>query len=160
MIRLIKLQFLGPLFLFVATLAAELAAYALSKMPTSETLWYLNLRVFNLFQRSNETLAGYVHLEGFQLFGIALPIFLLACMGLLTRSRLPLAVSTQFAVGYAVFLVSSWQTPADPTAQASLTVIAVPPGAGFVMLASILGACLLSGIITHVLYLLEAQTKT
>ena len=51
--RLYKLQFLGPLTLFVATLSAELAARALAHAPASETFWYLNLRVFGLFQRSH-----------------------------------------------------------------------------------------------------------
>ena len=105
MIRLFKFQFLGPLVLFLATLSAELAARGLAYKPSSATLWYLNLEVFGLFQRSHSALAGYVNIDGFQLFGIALPIFALACVGLLMRSRLPLAMSAQFAVGYAIFLL-------------------------------------------------------
>jgi hypothetical protein len=151
--RLYKLQFLGPLTLFVATLSAELAARALEHAPTSETLWYLNLRVFGLFQRSHSALGAYVDVAGFQLIGIALPIFALACIGLMVRSRLPLAMSTQFAVGYAAFLLMSWQTPTAPTAQASLRGFAVPTGEGFYMLSGILGACLVSCLITHWLYL-------
>jgi hypothetical protein len=151
MTRLFKFQFLGPLTLFVATLSAELAARALEYAPTSETFWYLNLRVFALFQRSHAALSQYVDVAGFQLFGVALPIFALACIGLLVRSRLPLAMSTQFAVGYAAFLLTSWQT--QPIAQASLTGFAVPTGEGFYMLTGILGACLVSCIVTHWIYL-------
>jgi hypothetical protein len=153
MIRLFKLQFLGPLTLFVATLSAELAARALEHDPTSETLWYLNLKVFALFQRSHEALGNYFGLAGFQLIGIALPIFALACVGLVVRSRLPLAISTQFAAGYAAFLLNSLQSPALPTAQASLRWVAVPPGEGLYVLAGILGATLVSCVITHLLYL-------
>ena len=159
MSRLFKLQFLGPLALFVATLSAELAARALEYAPASETLWHLNLRVFGLFQRSHEGLSGYVDVEGFQLFGIALPIFAMACLGLMMRSKLPLAMSTQFAVGYAAFLLFSWQSPGPATTQASLRVIAVPSGAGFYVLAGILGACLLSCAISHLLYLRPARAE-
>src|SRR6267154_5797631 len=153
MIRLLKLQFLGPLVLFVATLSAELAARALAYKPSSETLWYLNLEVFRLFQRSHSALAAYVDIDGFQLFGIALPIFALACVGLLMRSRLPLAMSAQFAVGYATFLLFSWQGPGQSTVQASLRVMAVPSGENFYMIVGILGSCLFSCVISHVLYL-------
>lgn len=156
--RIFKLQFLGPLALFVATLSAELAAIALERAPSSATLWYLNLRVFGLFQRSHEALAGYTDFEGFQLFGIALPIFALACIGLIMRSRLPLAASTQFAAGYAGFLLMSWQSPVSSARQASLGWIAVPSGEGFYLLAGILGATLLSCVISHLLYLRGART--
>lgn len=156
--RFFKLQFLGPLALFVATLSAELAAMALERAPSSATLWYLNLRVFGLFQRSHEALTGYTDFEGFQLFGIALPIFALACIGLIMRSRLPLAVSTQFAAGYAAFLLMSWQSPVASARQASLGWIAVPSGEGFYLLAGILGATLLSCIISHLLYLRGTRT--
>jgi hypothetical protein len=158
MSRLFKLQFLGPLTLFVATLSAELAARALEYVPTSELAWYLNLRVFSLFQRSHGALSQYVSVEGFQLFGVALPIFALACVGLWVRSRLPLALSTQFAVGYAVFIMKSWQTP--QVEQASLTGFSVPTGEGFYLLAAILGACLVSCIITHWIYLRRSREQT
>ena len=151
--RLFKLQFLGPLVLFLATLSAELAARALAYKPSSETLWYLNLEVFRLFQRSHSALAAYVDIDGFQLFGIALPIFALACVGLLMRSRLPLAMSAQFAVGYATFLLFSWQGLGQSTVQASLRVIVVPSGENFYMIVGILGSCLFSCVISHVLYL-------
>ena len=45
---LFKLQFLGPLALFVATLSAELAAKALEYAPSSEFLWFVNLRMFGI----------------------------------------------------------------------------------------------------------------
>lgn len=153
MIRLFKLQFLGPSALFVATLSAELASRALERAPSSETLWYLNLRVFGLFQRSHEALCGYVELEGFQLFGIALPIFLLGCLGLAAKSRLPFTVSTHLSAAYAAFLVYSWQLGVPTVKQASLVPIAVPSGAGLYVMATILGACLFSFVVTHLLYL-------
>jgi hypothetical protein len=158
MTRLFKLQFLGPLTLFAATLSAELAARALEYAPSSETFWYLNLRVFSLFQRSHTVLGAYVNVEGFQLFGIALPIFAMACIGLMVRSRLPLAVSTQCAVGYAAFLLLSWQP--KPIAQASLSGFAVPTGEGFYLLSGILVSCLLSCLVTHWVYLRTSRERT
>src|SRR3954454_22441650 len=92
--RLLKLQFLGPLALFSATLCAELAARALEYAPRSELLWFINLRMFGIFQRSYALLSEFVPIDGFQLYGVAAPIFALACLGLLTRMRLPLALAT------------------------------------------------------------------
>src|SRR5258708_39259066 len=100
--RLFKLQFLGPLALFAATLCAELAARALEYAPSSELLWFINLRMFGIFQRSDAFLSGFVAIEGFQLFGLALPIFALACVGLAAKSRLPFTVATHFSVVYAL----------------------------------------------------------
>jgi hypothetical protein len=151
--RLFKLQFLGPLALFVATLCAELAARALSYAPGSEILWFVNLRMFGIFQRSYGVLNEFVAIDGFQLFGIALPIFVLACVGLAARSRLPLALASHLSLAYAAFLVLCWQSPAAPTTQASLVGIAVPSGAGLYVLTGILGTCLLSFAISHLLYL-------
>src|SRR6266481_644746 len=98
--RLFKLQFLGPLALFVATACAELAARALSSAPGSEILWFVNLRMFGIFQRSHAALPEFVTIEGFQLAGIALPIFLLACYGLAARRRLPLALASHLSFAY------------------------------------------------------------
>ena len=84
---------------------------------------------------------------------IALPIFLLACLGLAARFKLPLALASHLSLAYAAFLLLSWQSPGPPTAQASLVPIAVPSGAGFYVLTGILGTCLLSFAMSHLLYL-------
>ena len=54
--RVAKLQFLGPVVVFLAVSVAEAAALALAHFPTSEMLWYVNLRVFQVFQNSAFTL--------------------------------------------------------------------------------------------------------
>ena len=159
MLRLFKFQFLGPLILFVATVSAEIAARALEYFPSSAALWYFNLEVFALFQRSHVGLSNYIDIGGFQLFGVALPIFLLACIGLVVRSRLPLALSTQFAAGYAAFLLLSWQPPGSSITQASLQSIAVPPGEGVYLLAAVLAASFLSCVLTHLLYLFADNSR-
>jgi hypothetical protein len=150
--RLFKLQFLGPLALFAATLCAELAARALQYAPSSELLWFINLKMFGIFQRSDAVLSYFVPIDGFQLFGLALPIFVLACFGLAARSRRSFTVATHLSVAYALFLVVSWQGDTPTVALASLETVAVPSGGQYVM-ATILGTCLLSFAVTHLLYL-------
>ena len=170
MTRLFKLQFLGPLAFFVATLSAEIAARALAYAPSSKVLWFINLRMFGIFQRSDVVLSyvtpNYVTIHGFQLFGVALPIFSLACFGLVARSRfppifarVPFIFATHLSVAYAAFLVLSWQVGVPTWTQASLRPIAVPTGAGLYVLATIVGACLLSSVLSHVVYLLAVREE-
>ena len=149
--RLFNLQFLGPFALFAATLCAELAARGLQYAPSSELLWFINLRMFGIFQRSDAVLSYFVPIEGFQFFGLALPIFVLACVGLAARSRPLFTVATHVSVVYALFLVFSWQLGVSTVTQASLVTVAVPSGGQFVM-ATILGTCFLSFVVTHLLY--------
>jgi hypothetical protein len=158
--RLFKLQFLGPLALFAAALSAELAARALQYAPSSELLWFINLKMFGIFQRSDAVLSYFVPIDGFQLFGLALPIFALACFGLAAKSRVPFTIATHLSVVYAWFLIISWQMFVPNVTQASLGPITIPPGFGAVpsgvglyVMATILGTCLLSFAITHLLYL-------
>jgi len=159
MSRLFKLQFLGPLALFLATLSAELAVRALAYAPSSELLWFVNLKMFGIFQRSYYMLSEFVSMQGFQLFGIALPIFLLACYGLAARRRLPLAMASNLSFAYAALLLFSWQSPGPQATQASLGFIAVPTGAGFYVLTAILGTSLVSFAISHLLYLRAAREE-
>ena len=151
--RLVKLQFLGPLALFATTLCAELAARALEYAPSSELLWFVNLRMFGIFQRSDAILSYFVPVEGFQFLGLALPIFVLACLGLAARSRPLFTVATHLSAAYALFLVVTWHVGVPTVAQASLGAFAVPSGGQYVM-ATILGTCLLSFAVTHLLYFL------
>ena len=112
--RLFKLQFLGPMALFVATLSAELAVRALAYAPSSEFLWFVNLRMFGIFQRSYYMLSELVSIQSFQLLGIALPIFLLACYGLAASRRLPLALASNLSLGYAALLLFPGNRPERP----------------------------------------------
>ena len=151
--RLFRLQFIGPFALFAATLCAELAARALEYDPSSEFLWFINLRIFGIFQRSHAVLSQVAAIDGFQFYGIALPIFLLACLGLAAKSRLPITLATHLSPVYAAFLVLSWRVGVPPTTtQALLGPIAVPSGPGLYVMATILGTCLLSLAVTHLLY--------
>src|SRR4029077_8189697 len=141
--RLFKLQFLGPFALFATTLCAEVAARALQYAPSSELLWFINLRIFGIFQRSHAMLSELVAIDGFQFFGVVLPIFLLACLGLLAKARLPFTVATHLSAVYAGFLVLSWQAGVPTVKQASLVPVAVPSGASLYVMATIFGTCFL-----------------
>ena len=103
-------------------------------------------------------LSYFVPIDGFQFFGLALPIFVLACFGLAAKSRLPFTVATHLSAAYAGFLVLSWQVGVPTVTQASLVTIAVPSGGQFVM-ATILGTCLLSFAVTHLLYFLAVRKE-
>src|SRR4051794_38641994 len=151
--QLFRLQFLGPLAIFAATLCAELAAWALQYAPSSQLLWFINLKLFGIFQRSHAALSEIVPIEGFQFFGLALPIFVLACCGLATKSRRPFTVATHFSAAYACFLVLSWQVGVPEVKQASIGHIVVPSGIELYVTSIIFGSCLMSFAITHVLYL-------
>src|SRR6267154_5428108 len=118
--RLFKLQFIGPFALFTAALCAELAARALQYAPSSELLWFINLKMFGIFQRSDAALSYFVPIEGFQLFGLALPIFVLACFGLAAKSRPSFTVATHLSALYALFLVVAWRVGVPTVTQASL----------------------------------------
>lgn len=160
MTRLFKLQFLGPMALFIATLSAELAVGALAYAPSSELLWFVNLKMFGIFQRSYYLLSDVIAFPGLQLFGIALPLFLLACYGLVAKQRLALAVASNLSFGYAALLLYAWQIPGLPPAtQASLGPVAVPTGAGFYVLIVILGTSLVSSAISHLIYLRAAREE-
>jgi hypothetical protein len=152
--RLFKLQFLGPLALFAAVLSAELAARALQYDPSSELFWFFNLKMFGIFQRSYAALSYFIPIDGFQFFGIALPIFALACYGLTARSRLPFTVATHLSVAYAIFVVLCWKNGVPELDQATLGTIEVPSGIGLYVTATILGSCILSFAVTHLLYFL------
>src|SRR4051794_22108597 len=151
--RLLKLQFVGPCALFAATVCAEVAARALQYFPNSGLLWFVNLRIFGIFQRSDALLSYVVPIDGFQLFGLALPIFLFACLGFAAKLRPMFTVATHLSAVYAGFLVLSWQVGVPTTTQASVGSIVVPSGPGLYVMAIIVGTCLLSFAITHLLYL-------
>jgi hypothetical protein len=93
------------------------------------------------------------------LFGLALPIFLLACVGLATKWRLPFTIATHLSPVYAGFLLFCWQVGVPTTKQASLGPIAVPSGAGLYVMATILGTCLLSVVVTHLNYLCHVRQE-
>ena len=101
--RSARLQIIGPLVLFFAVLAAEGAAYALSEMPSSAFLWYLNLEVFSLFRKSRAALAEVGNLPFAQVLLIAGPITAIGMIGLSLKNKLCLAISSNLSFCFAAF---------------------------------------------------------
>ena len=94
--------------LFIAVAGAEWASYALSRMPSSEWIWYLNLRWFGMFQESHYTLQGRLGMDCEQLLLIALPLLLAAGLGYRLRQFLLLAISSNLSFVYIGFVFYTW----------------------------------------------------
>jgi len=156
--RLSKLQLIGPAFLFAAVLAAEGAAYALSLFPSSAPLWYANLKLFGMFQRSYYLVDSYTGIPSFNLFCVAMPILLLGCLGFVWRKRLLLAISSNLSFVYAGLLIHQWMLMQPRALQASLTAIALPVAdADLYLVATLLGASLLSFCASHFIYVRDVR---
>jgi hypothetical protein len=158
MTRLAKLQVVGPVCLFVAVLGAEGAAWALSHSPSSEILWFVNLRVFGIFQRSYYLLSSHVGIQYLQFF-IVMPMFVTACLGLVFNCRplLPLASNLSFL--YVAFLAYAWYLVESPPQAASLVktsyhsaILTMPSGSDLCMFIALLAATLPSFAASHIAY--------
>lgn len=154
--RLAELQLIGPAFVFVAILAAEGAALGLAHDPTSAWLWYLNLRVFGLFQQAHYVLDSLTGISASGLLFVALPALTLGCSGLVLGNRIMVASASHVSFVYAIFLFCAWNVthpPAmGPTANASLNLIVVPRGPDLYLLAMLFGASLISAWISHIVF--------
>ena len=138
--------------MFAAVLAAETAVFALAYAPSSEALWYINLKLFGLFQRSYYIIDSYTGFSQFEFFYIALATLLLGCLGVVYRHRLLLAVSSNLSFVYAGFLFYSWVLAQPRTLQASLIAIVEPTGPDQYLIAILLGSSLLSFFVSHFIY--------
>jgi hypothetical protein len=154
MTRLAKLQFLGPAAVLLAVGAAELAAVALARIPTSETLWYVNLKIFQVFQESSFTLQPPLDLHYSQFFLIALPLFTIATYGLLTKRSFLLALSSHLSFIYAGFLICCLVGSQPDQLTASVIRFAVRNSPNIYLPLFLTGACIVSLLISHYHYLL------
>lgn len=152
-----KLQFIGPAVMFAAVASAEGAAYALSQSPSSETLWYINLRLFGLFQTSHYLIGAYTELPYFQLLFIAIPIIMLASYGARFKRALPLACASNLSCGYAVFLLYAWlayqHLPAAASLVPFLVVTHISLGPDLIVCGVLVAATLLSLCASHLGYI-------
>jgi hypothetical protein len=155
-----RLQFLGPVTLFLTVLSAEAATWALSHMPSSELLWYLNLQVFGIFQRSYYELSAYIDLPYVQLYFIALPILAVASYGLFRRRALPLAIASNLSFVYAAFVVYSSITYEMAPRAASLGMVLSTSAQSIYLPLVLIGASLLSFAVSHVHYLGQLRQST
>jgi len=149
MSRLARLQIIGPVTLFAALLAAEIAAHALAAYPSSQTLWSINLRLFGIFQTGHEVLSSQIKIEHFQFGGIGLPLFVTACYGFVFNRRLALAIASSLTFIFVAFLLCGCYLYDHSWHQTSFVVTAVP----------LLGASLLSCVVSHMTYLRACRAE-
>jgi hypothetical protein len=152
MSRLAKLQLIGPLALFLSVLAAETAAYALSVLPSSKMLWFLNMELFLIFQRSQYLMGDLTTVPGAQLILFALPILLTACYGCWCGRALALALASNLSFAYVAFLLVSWNVIQNVSRQTSVALVAIPSGPPLYTLSVLLGCSLPSLLVSHLLY--------
>jgi hypothetical protein len=163
--RSAKLQLLGPLAVATIVIAAEATAYLLAVSPTSPLVWYLNIEVFGIFQRSHYILSDRIPVPFLQLTAVALPLLLLVCCGLAWRRPLLVAAASNFSLLYVLFLVYAWHLVATPPLTAaslgpSWLYAAVPwsafklnAGPHLLLLSAMLTLSLLSSCASHAAYL-------
>ncbi len=155
-----RLQLIGPLVLFGATLLAEMASFGLTQMPSSAFLWYVNLEFFRVFQKSYIILSDYAGFAFAQLWLVALPLAALAGAGVLLRQRLMIAISSNLSFVYACFLVYSWYRGGRSGAVAALGAIPIPSGPNSYLFVLLLSASLLSLCVSHLNYIRDVRHRT
>ena len=165
MIRFAKLQIVGPLALFVAVAGAEGAAWALTQVPTSEFLWFVNLRVFGLFQKSHYLLSEAIVIPYVQLM-IALLFVVAALAGIALKNRLAvsLASNLSFIFVCATGFAAQKMEPFSPAASLSVQPFApsagiFPTGSDAYVLLILLALTLPSFVITHLVYFRAARAR-
>ena len=159
MIRLVKLQILGPLAAVLILGAAEAAAFALARFPTSGFLWYVNLKVFHVFQETAFILRPPLDLPYAQFFIIALPLFAVALYGLFTERLFPLALASHLSFIYAGFVFYCLISIQMHPSVASLANIAFSNRPDIYLPLSLGGASLFSFLVSHYQYVLGILNK-
>jgi len=158
MTRFGKLQLIGPAALIAAVICAEGAAYGLAHAPSSEWLWYVNLKWFGMFQQSHYKLNSMLGVDCEQLLIVALPIFAAALFGVIFRKSLLVAIASNLSFVYIAFVVLTWWRAITPTEQASLTMqYAASSGPDAILLIVLVGVSLVSFVVSHILYIQRAR---
>jgi hypothetical protein len=152
MLRLAKLQLIGPIFLLAAAAAAEGAEFALAHAPGSTALWYIHLNVFGPFRLGDDMLGTYVDIAHGQLYLISLPLFLIACGGSYYKHQLAPAIASNLTFVHAVVLACAGYADRS-TGIASLNGIADMGVPHVYLCAGLLGCALLSSSASHILYI-------
>ena len=134
--------------------AAEAAAWGLAQAPTSETLWYANLRIFGIFQKSHYLLSSSLYFPYSQFFIIALPLFAIATYGLVARRPFLLAVASNLSLVYAAFLLYVGAGSQHHPLAASLSSVAISTGPDIYLPLALVAVSLVSFLVSHFQYIL------
>ena len=158
MTRFGKLQLFGPAALILAVICAEGASYGLAHFPSSEWLWYLNLKWFGMFQQSHYALNWAMGADGEQLLFVAAPIAAAALLGVIFRRSLLVAISSNLSFVYIAFVVYTWWRAKYPAEEASLIFqYAGPSGPDTILLIVLVAVSLVSFVVSHILYIQKAR---
>ena len=139
--------------LLMAVLAAEAATWALAHVPSSEWLWYINLKLFGVFQKSHYVFSGFFAIEYFQLFYVAVPLFMTALYGAIFKRPLLLAIASNLSLVYAIFLPCCWFVYERLPQQASLGFMSTPSGADYSLYLVLVVSSMISFTVSHAVYL-------
>jgi hypothetical protein len=150
--RLLKLQFVGPAVVLLAIAGAESAVIALANAPSSATSWYIASHVFEPFRRGENVLGAHLGIAHFQLCFIGLPLFLVACSGLLFRCSLALGIASNLSFLYVCFLLYTSFAGLPMRMDALAPVDALIESRGAVQL-GLFGCVLLSFAASHLAYI-------
>ena len=157
--KAVALQLLGLISLFGAMAIAEGGALALRCAPSSEWLWYVNLKWFALFQQSHYALTAAVG-DGAQIELVGAPLIALAWLGIVFRRTLLLAASSNLTLVYVVFAALSWVRAGAPLSASLAEQSTVATDSGVILLAALVSLCVLSFAVSHVIYLQKAMSQT
>jgi len=156
--KTVALQLLGPVSLFGVMAIGEGAAFALNWAPSSEWLWYFNLKWFALFQQSHYALQA-ASGGGAQTLVVGAPLIIVAGLGVVFRRTLLLAMSSNLTLAYIVFAALNW-VRAEAPLQASLSEqYAVSTSLQAILLAPLVSLCILSFAVSHLNYLQKAVSQ-
>jgi hypothetical protein len=153
MSRHARLEIIGPAIVFAALLAAESASYALDLYPSSQMLWSLNLELFGIFQKGHYILSAYVDIAYFQIACIGLPLLLIGCCGLVFKRPLALATASSLSFIYVAFLIGASYVSEQAWRQAPSVVAHAVSFPGACVTTVLVGASLLSLVVSHMSYL-------
>jgi len=157
--KLSEIQTLGTIALCCAMLAAESLAYALERAPSSDWLWYLNLKWFGMFQDSHYALERVLGGNCEQISLIAFPLVTFAFLGLAYNRSLLLAISSNLSFVYIV-LVFITSSGARSSVQASLVALpAGPANSGAAVIVLLAALALPSVVVSHFAYIEKIRAR-
>lgn len=158
--RLAKLQLIGPVSVFLAVFAGEIAAAALARWPSSEMLWQANVEWFHAFQKSNYALSAYESMSYSQLWLIAFPLVTMAYCGIALKRPLLLAIASNLSFVYASFVLyagymfeQSWREASLSLMTFSSSLMTISSNPDFLICFVLLVASLLSFAVSHLYYI-------
>jgi len=116
---------LGPLLVIAVVVSAQCGAYALNTWPQSAVLWYLNLEVFRPVQYSFFVGERMDATGTTQAICVMLGLPALTCIGLLSKSRLPLAIASNLSFLYSITLLYGLYAARNPALEVSVKLSAL-----------------------------------